>query len=112
MFASDLIKNNLTMKNLTDITIILDRSGSMKSIKSATIEGFNSFLKEQKGDELKSLVTLVQFDDVYETVYEGRNIDEVRYLNKDSFEPRGLTALLDAIGTSIDSTKKRKQPRY
>ena len=95
------------MKNLTDITIILDRSGSMESIKSATIEGFNSFLKDQKGDELKSLVSFVQFDDVYEIVYEGKDMDKVQYLNLDAFQPRGLTALLDAIGTTINATKKR-----
>lgn len=97
------------MKNLTDITIILDRSGSMESIKSATIEGFNSFLKDQKNDELQSLVSFVQFDDVYETVYEGKKINEVQYLNLASFQPRGLTALLDAIGTGINATKKRIQ---
>ena len=59
------------MKNLTDITIILERSGSMESIKSFTIEGFNSFLKDQKEDELKSLVSFVQFDDVYESYQQG-----------------------------------------
>ena len=88
------------MKNLTDITIILDRSGSMGAIKTATIEAVNSFLNDQKKDELKSLVSLMQFDDIYETVYEGENIDKVQYLNIESFQPRGLTALLDAIGTS------------
>ncbi len=95
------------MKNLTDITIILDRSGSMEGIKSATIEGFNSFLKDQKNDELKSVVSFLQFDDEYETVYSGKNIDEVQYINIASFQPRGLTALLDAIGKTIDATKKR-----
>lgn len=95
------------MENLTDITIILDRSGSMGSIKDATIEGFNTFLKDQKKDEYKSRVSFVQFDDVYEAVYEGKNIDEVQYLNCDSFQPRGLTALLDAVGTSIQTAKKR-----
>ena len=65
------------MKNLTDITIILDRSGSMGSIKTATIEGVNSFLNDQKKDELKSLVSFMQFDDIYETVYVGKNIDNV-----------------------------------
>lgn len=95
------------MKNSTDITIILDRSGSMGSIKSATIEGVNSFLNDQKKDELKSVVSFMQFDDIYETVYVGKNIDKVQYLNDTSFQPRGLTALLDAIGKSISATKKR-----
>jgi len=95
------------MKNLTDITIILDRSGSMESIKTATIESVNTFLTDQKNDELKSIVSFVQFDDVYEIVYEGKDMDKVQYLNLDAFQPRGLTALLDAIGTTINATKKR-----
>lgn len=52
-------------------------------------------------------MSFVQFDDVYEAIYEGKNIDEVQYLNCDSFQPRGLTALLDAVGTSIQTAKKR-----
>jgi uncharacterized protein YegL len=95
------------MKNLTDITLVLDRSGSMDSIKIATIEGVNSFLSDQKRDEFKSVVSFVQFDDVYETVYVGKSIDKIQYLNEMSFQPRGLTALLDAIGKTIYTTKKR-----
>ena len=95
------------MRKTTDITIILDRSGSMETIKSATIEGFNSFLRDQKKNELQSFITFVQFDDCYEMVYEEKNIENVQYLNRETFVPRGLTALLDAIGTTISSTKKR-----
>ncbi len=51
------------MKDKTDITIILDRSGSMNSVKSDTIGGFNSFLDEQKKVEGEAVLSLVQFDD-------------------------------------------------
>ena len=95
------------MKTTTDITIILDRSASMSSIKSATIEGYNSFLKEQKSSKNDSAISLIQFDDQYETVYENQNIESVANLNNKSFEPRGMTALIDAIGLTINSTKKR-----
>jgi uncharacterized protein YegL len=95
------------MKNLTDITVILDRSGSMEYIKNATIKGFNSFIKEQKQTEENVNVSLVQFDNEYKVSYESIPVQEVRKLNKDSFEPRGTTALFDAIGTTIDQTKKR-----
>jgi uncharacterized protein YegL len=95
------------MKKRTDITIILDRSGSMDSIKEATIEGFNSFLKKQKSGDFETNVTLVQFDDEYQMVYEGQNSTNVKYLNNKSYVPRGMTALLDAIGTTITLAKKR-----
>lgn len=95
------------MKKLTDITIILDRSGSMKIIKSATIESFNSFIQSQQADSVPTRLTLVQFDDVYETIYENQDIHQIHYLNHETYQPRGLTALLDAIGTTIENTKKR-----
>ena len=95
------------MRKLTDITIILDRSGSMFTIKSATIEGFNSFInKQQKGDFDVNL-TFVQFDNEYEKVFEQKEMKTVNYLNHETYTPRGTTALLDAIGITINSTKKR-----
>ena len=38
----------MTKKNLTQITIVLDRSGSMASVREATISGFNKFVESQK----------------------------------------------------------------
>lgn len=95
------------MKKSTDITIVLDRSGSMETIKKATITGFNSFISAQKemGDNTK--VSLVQFDHEYGVSYEAEDIKMVKKLTKNSFEPRGATALLDAIGMTIKNTKRR-----
>ncbi len=95
------------MRNLTDITIILDRSGSMGFIKEATIKGFNSFLKEQQNAESDANLTLVQFDHEYKMVYESININEAKKLTHKTFKPRGATALLDAIGVTINNTKNR-----
>ena len=95
------------MKNLTDITIILDRSGSMQGIKEATITAFNTFLKEQKKDGLPTNLSFIQFDDQYEKNYTEKDIHLAKELNAQTFEPRGLTALLDAIGRTVKNTKKR-----
>ncbi len=95
------------MKNLTDITIVLDRSGSMRVIKEATIKGFNAFLKEQQKTESNAVLSLVQFDQEYKIVYENININEAKKLTHKTFEPRGFTALLDAIGVTINNTKNR-----
>ena len=95
------------MKNLTDITIILDRSGSMQSIKEATITAFNTFIKDQKKDGLPTNLSFIQFDDQYEKNYIEKDLHLAKELNAQTFEPRGMTALLDAIGTTIKSTKKR-----
>ena len=95
------------MKKSTDITIILDRSGSMEMIKRSTINGFNSFLKEQQNTDGEAKLTLVQFDHEYQVIYEAVNINDVKGLNTDTFIPRGSTALLDAIGLTINNTKNR-----
>lgn len=95
------------MKNKTDITIILDRSGSMESVKSDTIGGFNSFLGEQQKIEGEAVLTLVQFDDQYEVVYLDKEIARADKLSTETFVPRGMTALYDAIGRTINETGKR-----
>lgn len=94
-------------KGYTDISIVLDRSGSMDSVKLDTIGGFNSFLKAQKGVPGEATITLVQFDDIYEVVYEGIRLQDAPLLNDQTFVPRGTTALLDAIGRTINATGKR-----
>ncbi len=90
-----------------DITFILDRSGSMEAIRNTTIEGFNHFLNEQQEGIPEARMTLIQFDHEYETVYQGRKIRKITPLNRDTFVPRGTTALLDAIGRGIRETRAR-----
>jgi hypothetical protein len=95
------------MKNKTDITIILDRSGSMQSVKDDTIGGFNNFLSEQQKVEGEASLSLVQFDDQYEVVYEDKDIHAAERLTEATFQPRGSTALFDAVGTTINSVGRR-----
>ena len=89
-------------ENTTDITIILDRSGSMQTVAEDTIGGFNRFLEDQKSAPGEAVLTLIQFDDKYEAVYRAKPIAKARPLDHTTFVPRGSTALLDAIGRTID----------
>jgi uncharacterized protein YegL len=93
--------------DLTDITIVLDRSGSMSSIRGDTIGGFNTFVKDQAAQPGACRVTLVQFDDQYEPNYTAVDAREVVPLNEDTYQPRGSTALNDAFGRAIVSTGAR-----
>ena len=86
------------MKDFTDIVVILDRSGSMESIRTDTEGGFNAFVKEQQETPGDCALSLYQFDDKYDVVYENRPIAEVPALE---LAPRGTTALLDAVGKTI-----------
>jgi hypothetical protein len=91
----------MTQQNYTHIETILDRSGSMSLCWDSTIEGFNSFLADQKKVGGKCTVTQVQFDNAYEIHYHYTDIADVAYINRETYIPRGSTALLDAIGKSI-----------
>lgn len=94
------------MKKETDIIFILDRSGSMSGIEEDTIGGFNSFIKEHQKDK-NAHVTTVLFDDKYEVLYERKPIKEVEKLTPKEYYVRGCTALMDAIGKTINSLNKK-----
>jgi Mg-chelatase subunit ChlD len=91
----------------SEVVCIIDRSGSMISIRQDAIGGFNTFLDEQRKGEGRTALTLVQFDNKYEVMYESTPIDEVEDLTDKTFKPRGTTALLDAIGRTIKDTIAR-----
>jgi hypothetical protein len=87
----------------TQIVMVLDRSGSMDTISKATVEGINSFIKEQKAAEGTAYMTLVQFDNEYQIDYKEKPLNEVEDLiNGKTFIPRATTALYDAIGRTIN----------
>ena len=93
------------MKNdYTHIIFLLDRSGSMSSCEEDVIGGFAQFLKDQQKAKGKATFTLIQFDDKYEINCTFANIDQVLPLSKNTFQPRGSTALIDAFCRAIDET--------
>ncbi len=94
----------MTDPTYTDITMVLDRSGSMQSIRDDTIGGFDAFIAEQRSQPGRCTVSLVQFDNEYEEVYIGRDLADVPGL---TLVPRGSTAMLDAIGRAVNATGAR-----
>lgn len=95
----------MTNQHLAHIVAVLDRSGSMDDKVEDTCGGFNSFITEQrKLDGITTYVTLAQFDNRYEMPYQWLHIDDVPPLR---LEPRGGTALYDAIGKTISATGRK-----
>ena len=90
--------------NLTDITLVVDRSGSMQDIRSDAEGGVNAFIENQAKEPGEALLTLVQFDTEYEFLHNGMPIADVP---KYGLVPRGATALLDAVGRAINETGER-----
>jgi len=89
--------------NLTEIIAILDRSGSMQQLTKDTIGGFNEFIKQQKAIPGEAIITTVLFDDQYELLHDGVNIQTVKELTEKEYYARGNTALLDAIGKALNT---------
>ena len=93
--------------NYTEIAFILDRSGSMESCRAAAIEGFNRFLADQQQIEGLGKLTLVQFDDEYLVPVASLPVQEILPLTTETYVPRNSTALLDAVGRTIDELGER-----
>ena len=87
--------------DLTEIVMILDRSGSMSGLESDTIGGFNGMLEKQKKEEGEAYVSVILFDDRQEVLYDRRPIREVPAMTDKEYYVRGATALLDAVGGAI-----------
>ena len=94
----------MTDANLTHLYFLLDRSGSMVSLREDTIGGFDTFIAEQRTAPGRCRVTLAQFDNEYDEVYADRDIATVPSL---VLVPRGSTALLDALGRLVVSAGER-----
>jgi len=88
----------MTNPELTHIEFVLDRSGSMQSIRSDIEGGFAAFIADQSTHPGRCTVGLARFDDQYEVVFTGLDVHAVPPLD---LQPRGSTAMLDAIGRSI-----------
>ena len=93
------------MSNTTPvhISVVLDRSGSMASIADDIVGGFDTFIEQQRKEEGKARVTLVQFDseDPFEVLIDGEDLDQVPALDPNRYLPRGTTPLWDAVGRMI-----------
>ena len=95
----------------TDITLILDRSGSMKPRRDEVIRSVNDLLAEQRAVPGKAKISLVQFDHEYDAVYRGVRLGDAPDLTAETYEPRGTTALLDAVGRTIRDAEDRLERR-
>ena len=87
--------------NRTELVFILDRSGSMSGLESDTIGGYNAMLEKQKKEAGEATVTTVLFDDKYELLHDRIDLKGIAPITDREYYVRGCTALLDAIGKTI-----------
>lgn len=92
-----------------DVVFLLDRSGSMAGMESDTIGGYNSYIAKQRKKSEEVKVTTVLFDDEYEVLNNRLSLSKVQTLTNKEYYVRGSTALLDAIGITINNFEKTKR---
>lgn len=89
-------------KGLVELVFILDRSGSMSGLETDTIGGFNAMINSQKTIDGECRVTTVLFDDQMELLHDRIDLKGITKLTEKEYYVRGSTALLDAIGATIN----------
>jgi len=100
--AQDIAQNN---NGITELVIIIDKSGSMSGLESDTIGGFNSMLNQHKKGEGVCRLTTIFFADHHKVIHDRVDISSVKPLTAADYIPGGCTALLDTVGNAISHTK-------
>ena len=91
----------------TEIIFIIDKSGSMAHLAGDTIGGFNGFIASQKALEGRATLTTVLFDTTWKMLHDGVDIQEVKPMTNADYTAYGGTAMLDAIGETINRVQDR-----
>jgi Mg-chelatase subunit ChlD len=102
----------LSVENKTNIIILLDRSGSMSAIANDVKGSIKSFIEKQKKESGECYISLIQFDSInpQEIVFKNEDIQKVKY-DPDSFFPRSMTPLWDALGLALKSFNYNKDEK-
>jgi Mg-chelatase subunit ChlD len=87
------------MKKQVLLVSILDQSGSMSDLTAQTIEGYNSFLRNQKWKEIMKITT-VMFNDTIQVIHRDVSVENA-LIDRLSYHPDGSTALYDATGKTL-----------
>jgi len=96
------------MTDKTIVSFLLDETGSMDSVRDKTVSGFNEYVATLKNTETPTLLRLMTFNtDGFNVVYDVDDIHSVAELTMESYRPRALTNLYDAIAKLVHDTDDR-----
>jgi hypothetical protein len=87
----------MTDPNYSALLLIIDRSGSMSSIRDEMVGSLTTLLREQAAQPGLLTVDVVTFDDQVEATHMQADPRTIEI----DLEPRGMTALLDGIGIGV-----------
>lgn len=93
------------MRNdLADVTLVMDKSGSMQSCVYEAQTGLKKFIEDQQKQSGECNFSCIEFDNIPRWLVKTQPIKNVTI---PQIMPAGMTALLDAVGMAIDDTGKR-----
>ena len=98
-------------KTIHEVVAIIDRSGSMAGKEQDTIGGINStfhILRQNQDDNTITKISIKFFDNEEEILIKSLSLNNVKPLEEKDFVPRGMTALLDAIGNTLNYYMNKK----
>lgn len=94
------------------IAFILDRSGSMQTVKGATISGFNEYVENLKRSDPDATLSLTLFDSEGIDTADARKTREVALLDDQTYKPRANTPLWDAVGRVVSKSQDNPDTAY
>ena len=92
-----------------EILCIVDTSASMSRIMTDVVSELNKFIDDQKALPGKAKLTLAAFDNEYRVIMDRVKLKDVEPITFSQLQPSGMTALLDAIGTTLSNAKKNRK---
>lgn len=98
--------------DVTHIILILDRSGSMQGKEADVIGGVNAYIAGLDRSKGETGVSYVRFDNEIELVWNDLKLDDVPQMTAEHYQPRGSTALLDAVGMTVSSVAAQDDDSY
>lgn len=96
-------------EEMTELVFVLDKSGSMAGLESDTVGGFNALIAKQKKEPGDARVTTVLFNHGYELLHDRIPLKGVSPITEKEYEVGGTTALLDAVGATIQKIRNVQQ---
>ena len=109
LFSASLFAATETKPADLDLVFVLDKSGSMSGFEQDTIGGYNSVLAENRKKEGNIYVTTVLFNHENSTLHNREPISKVKNLTLDDYSVGGNTALLDAVGITINKIRENRK---
>ncbi len=87
---------------ITEVIFIIDKSGSMRPLKEDTIGGYNSFVEKQKEGKGECYLSTILFSTDQKKIIDHESIEKAKAMTGEDYQTSGNTALLDALGNSIN----------